>query len=146
MPRVDDLFPSRFVSAADLAKMTDPNAPFVIKSLAQEECINPRTKQKEMKWVVYFRNCQKGHRLRKSEVKDLAKTLGATTEEWVGKCVTLRAVATSTGAGVRMIAGGKTRTPGRPTPAAESAAPAPAAEPAGEGNLAFSGEIPEDGK
>lgn len=106
MPAIADLFPSRFVSAADLAKVKDAKTPFVIAKVVEEECINPRTKKPENKWIVYFRGVKKGHRLRKSEAKALGESLGATTEEWVGKTVTLFAVSTQTGAGVRMKAQG----------------------------------------
>lgn len=104
MPAIADLFPSRFISAADLAKMKDKSAPFVIKNVVPEECINPKTKKPETKYIVYFQGgAKKGHRLRKSEVQKLSVGLGATTEEWTGKTVTLRSVSTPTGAGVRMI-------------------------------------------
>jgi hypothetical protein len=104
MPAIADLFPSRFISAADIAKMKDKTTPFVIKNVVAEDCINPKTKKPEQKWIVYFQGgVKKGHRIRKTEVQKLATSLGATTEEWQGKSVTFRAVSTPTGAGVRMI-------------------------------------------
>lgn len=104
MPAIADLFPSRFISAADLGKMKDKNAPFVIKEVVPEECFNQKTKKKETKYIVYFQGgVKKGHRIRKKEVQLLSTKLGATTEEWPGKTVVLRMVSTPVGAGVRMM-------------------------------------------
>lgn len=113
MPALADLYPSRFISAADLAKVKDSGTPFVIKEVKGEMCRNPKTKKEEQVWACYFRGVGKAHRLRKSEIKSLLR-LGPTTESWVGQTVTLRSVSTPTGAGVRMI----------PVKGAESEAPA----------------------
>lgn len=102
MPHVDDIFPTRFISAGDLAKVKDKTTPFVIQKVVKEACMNPRTKKEEDRWIVYFQGVKKGHRLRKSEIKALGAALGETTEQWTGKSVTLFSVSTQTGAGVRM--------------------------------------------
>lgn len=100
--KISDCYPTRFVSAADLAKVKN-DTPFVIKELKVEECMNPRTKQKENKLVVYFRGVQKAHRLRKSESQALIAKYGDDDASWVGMSVILRVVQTKTGPGVRML-------------------------------------------
>lgn len=107
MPKVEELFPTRFLSAADIRKLKDPNTPFVIKNVQAEECIHPKTRKPSTLYVIYFQGgVKKAHRIRKSEVKKLAVHLGATTEEWGGKVVRFRLAQTTVGAGVRIIPDG----------------------------------------
>jgi hypothetical protein len=101
--KISDAFPSRYISAADLQKIKSDDRKFVIKELKFEDCINPRTKKKEAKLVVYFQGASKAHRLRKSESAALITAFGDDDKGWLGKTVTLRCVQTPTGAGVRMI-------------------------------------------
>ena len=100
--KVSDSFPGRWVGANDLAKITGP-ATFVIKELKTEEAVHPVTREKSNILVVYFQGATKGHRLRKSEHKSLVKKFGDEVSGWVGQTITLKAVSTQVGDGVRMI-------------------------------------------
>jgi len=103
MPHIQDLFQTRFISARDLEKTKAAGQTFVIKNVVKEEGYNQKTQKKEDLWIVYFNNCKKGHRIRKKELPVLHRGFGVdTTEEWVGKEVTLYAVKTQVGNGVRM--------------------------------------------
>ena len=129
MPKVEDLFSTRFISAADIRKLKDPATPFVIRSVVAEECRNQRTQKTESIYVVYFSGgVKKAHRLRKKELPTVRK-LGATTEEWIGKVVRFRIVDTSVGEGVRMMPDTGAEAPTEPAAEAE--------------DLSFDGEIPQ---
>lgn len=100
--KISESFPTKYISATDLAKVKN-DTPFVIKELKLEENMNPRTKQKESKLVVYFRGVQKAHRVRKSESQALIAKFGDDSEAWIGMSVKLCPVQTKTGPGVRMM-------------------------------------------
>jgi len=101
MPHADDLFPTRFISARDVKKIDGVKA-FTIRDVVRESGINPKTQKPDELWIVYFKEAQKGHRIRKKELKALKKGFGETTEEWIGKQAILCAVSTQVGDGVRM--------------------------------------------
>lgn len=106
MPKVDELFPTKYISAADLRKLKDPSAPFVIKSVEAEESIDPKSRKPSTIYVIYFQGgVKKAHRIRKSERATIRK-LGENTEDWIGKVVRFRLVNTKVGDGVRIIPDG----------------------------------------
>ena len=102
MPRVSELFPTRFISAGDLKRSGKDGIPLVIKGVEREEGRDPKTKKKSDMYIVYFQGATKGHRIRKSEARALERGFGATTEEWAGKEAVLYVVPTQVGEGVRM--------------------------------------------
>ena len=102
MPNINDMFPPRFISPRDVAKIKKADQTFVIREIVREEGLNPKTKKKEVLWVCYFMGTQKGHRLRKSEIRTLAAAFGEETEKWTDKEVVLYSVHSQVGDGVRM--------------------------------------------
>lgn len=121
--RVSDLFPSKFVSAADLKGRP---ATVTIERLRLEE-IGP---QRDTKPVLYFREAKKGLVANQTNCETIARIAGTDeTESWRGVRVELYPAMTEfRGQQVPCI---RVRAPGgRPAPATpprEPAAPAPAA-------------------
>jgi len=80
---IDDLFPSRYLKAADLK---GESRVVIISKIASEEV----GKAKERKTVVYFQKCTKGLILNKTNAKKIADVVGSKIiADWPGKEVIL---------------------------------------------------------
>ncbi len=87
MPNINDLFPSRWLKAADLAG----NEFDVTIQVAKLETVhNPRAKKEEQKLAVYFKGTEKGLLLNKTNANSIAMLLKSDqTEDWPGGRVRL---------------------------------------------------------
>jgi hypothetical protein len=80
---IDDLFPSRFLKAADLKGQ---RRTLTMSKITSEEI----GKEKKKEPVVYFQKCSKGLVLNKTNAKKIAEVTGSRTiDSWPGKAVVL---------------------------------------------------------
>ena len=79
---IHDIFPSRYVRAADLQGR---RVTVTIKHVAVERM----GKDGEAKPVVYFRNATKGLVLNRTNAMIIASLYGPETDAWTGKAITL---------------------------------------------------------
>lgn len=82
MPKVNEMYPSRYLKAADCE---DAELVLTIKSIEEEKIGT------DDKWVVYFRGEDKGLVLNKTNTNVIAKLYGDDTDDWIGKAITLYA-------------------------------------------------------
>ena len=81
MPSLNDMFPSKWLSAADLG---DEDLDVTIRKVSQEEITKT-----EDKWVVWYEEVEKGMVLNKTNTKTISQLLGLDTDDWYGKRITL---------------------------------------------------------
>src|SRR3990167_3481787 len=87
MTTIDDLFPSKYLRAADIA-----HEPVVtIKGVSKENMKNQEGKE-ETKPVLYFNELEKGIVLNKTNANTVKSMYGEVIEEWVGKRIQLCSV------------------------------------------------------
>jgi hypothetical protein len=81
MPKVSEMYPSRWLAAADLE-----NADHVvtITDIDSEEVAKG-----EAKWIVHFKELDKGLVLNKTNTRMIALLLGDDTDDWLGRRITL---------------------------------------------------------
>jgi hypothetical protein len=84
---IDDLFPSKYLKAADAEKNLD----LTIARVAQEGMKNKEGKD-EIKPVLYFAELEKGMVLNKTNAKTLSGLFGKEIDHWAGERVVLTAV------------------------------------------------------
>lgn len=81
MASINDMFPSKWLSAADL---DDSDMTLTIRKVSQEEITKT-----EDKWVVWFDEATKGMVLNKTNTKTISLLLGMDTDDWIGRQITL---------------------------------------------------------
>lgn len=80
MPTVNDMFPSKYLRAADC---DDGDLVLTIRG------VNPERIGQDDKWIVLFRETDKTLVLNKTNTKVITKLYGDDTDNWVGQQVTL---------------------------------------------------------
>lgn len=94
MPDINDLFPSRFLNAADL----QGRQPVVTIARVELEAMGHGAKR-ETKAVVYFAGKTKGLKLNKTLAMTIARIAGSpSTERWTGVALCLFATSAKFGA------------------------------------------------
>lgn len=86
MPRIGQMFPSRFLKASDFE---DGDATLIISDIREEAVGQGR--DSEDKWILYFEGTEKGLVLNKTNSTILAKLYGDDTDGWIGQSITLYA-------------------------------------------------------
>lgn len=82
MPRMGAMFPSKWLTAADL---NDADLTVTIRACTYEEVT-----EKDKKWVLWFEETGKGMVLNKTNSKMIVQLLlSDDTDEWVGRQITL---------------------------------------------------------
>lgn len=81
MPRLGDLFPSKWLKASDL---DEDGLAVTIKTIDVE-----KMNDGEEKAVVYFKEISKGLALNKTNAKSISKLYGDDTDDWEGKKITI---------------------------------------------------------
>ena len=84
MPKMNQMFPSPFLSAADL---NDQEMVLTVSGVAQETV--GKGDDADVKWVVYFSEADKGLVLNKTNATSITACLGDDTHEWMGRKVVL---------------------------------------------------------
>lgn len=84
MPRLNDMYPSRYLKAADFE---DGDRVLTIKGVDSERI--GQGADAETKWILYFEEEDKGLVLNKTNSGTIAKLYGDDTDDWEGKKVTL---------------------------------------------------------
>ncbi len=79
MPRLNEMYPSRWLSTKDVEEDTL----VTIKTIDEEKIGG------EDKWVLYFREIDKGLVLNQTNAKSIAKLHGEDTDDWLGKRIVL---------------------------------------------------------
>lgn len=126
MPKLSDMFPSKWLSAADL-----PDDGVVVQIIGIDQERVGQGQDAEDKWILSFKGAKKGLVLNKVNTNIIAKLYGDDTDEWEGKLIHL--YPTETEYQGKMVDCIRVRTKA-PTPkakagAAKTPAPAPAPEP-----------------
>lgn len=86
MPRVSQMIPSNFLKASDLLVDDDySELDVTITTVAQQEMPGDGTD----KWVVHFKESEKGLVLNVTNTRKLGELCGDLSEEWIGKRVRL---------------------------------------------------------
>jgi hypothetical protein len=84
MPRIGDMYPSKWLKASDCE---DEDLVVTIDRVVEEEI----GQQRDLKWVLYFQELDKGLVLNKTNTTTIAKLWGDNTDDWEGCQVTLYA-------------------------------------------------------
>lgn len=84
MPSVNEMFPSRYLKAADF---DETGTPLTIKKVTEETI--GQGKDADNKWVVHFKEKEKGLVLNKTNTTTISKLYGDDTDGWIGKMITL---------------------------------------------------------
>jgi hypothetical protein len=108
MASVAEIYPSRYLSAADLHGRA---VTVTIERAALEELRNPRTHQTERKLVVYFAKARKCMPLNKTQARALAAFAGDESDNWPGVVVVLAPTNAPNGADTINIASAPTSQP-----------------------------------
>jgi hypothetical protein len=83
--RMSDIFPSKYVKAADLNGKT---VTLTIKSLAVEDMLN-HSNEHERKPVLYFERATKGLVLNRTNAMIIVGLYGDESDEWTGKRISI---------------------------------------------------------
>lgn len=86
--KIDKMFSSKFLRAADVDEMADENTQTAVVTIDRVEMAEVGQDQQE-KPVVYFRGIDPGMVLNKTNANSIAKLLGNDTDEWSGKAIGL---------------------------------------------------------
>lgn len=89
MPRISDLFPSKYLRAADLQKPGIRLPVNVRIARVTQEELGGDDRAKEIKPVVYFHGKEKGLVVNRTNGDELAVLLGEETDDWPGRVVGL---------------------------------------------------------
>lgn len=89
MPRLSEMFPSKYLKAADF----DERGSVLTIASIREEMIG-HGREAEPKWVMYFREVEKGLVLNKVNTTTIGRLYGDNSDTWRGKVVTLYAAET----------------------------------------------------
>jgi hypothetical protein len=82
MPRMSEMFPSKWLSAGDLGE-SDHNVTIT-------DCTLEKVGQDEQKWVLWFREMEKGMVLNVTRSRIIGQLLMSDdTDDWIGKQVTI---------------------------------------------------------
>lgn len=84
MTKISDMYPSRWLKASDCE---DEDLAVTIDRIVEEEIGQAR----DLKWVVYFKELDKGLVLNKTNTTTIAKLWGDDTDDWEGCQITLYA-------------------------------------------------------
>lgn len=101
--KVNDMFPSRFLTGEDLAGKT---CQVTIAQVKAEQMRDPQSRETVTKWVLYFSESKSGRGLvlNKTLAGQIAKALTADdTEAWTGKKIAIYPEAVNVG-GVARVA------------------------------------------
>jgi hypothetical protein len=83
--RISDIFPSKYVKAADLQGRT---VTLTIKELRVEEMLN-HSNEKERKPVLHFERATKGLVLNRTNAMIIAALYGDESDDWTGKRISI---------------------------------------------------------
>lgn len=87
MPKVSDMFPSKYLKAENL---NGQPWTLTIERVELVDVFNPRTNTKQSQWVVYFQGAQKGLILNKTNALALAEICGMDdSDHWLRHRVTI---------------------------------------------------------
>jgi hypothetical protein len=86
MPKTSEMYPSRFLKASDFE---DGDRALTIADIRSERV--GQGAQADDKWVLFFKEEEKGLVLNKTNTTIIAKLYGDDTDDWFGKPVTLYA-------------------------------------------------------
>lgn len=130
MPKVSDMIVSKFLRKEDF----DEDRIMTIKSVKLEDMPGDDGSQK---WVLYFREDQKGMALNVTTIRVLEKAFGDDSDLWIGKKVKVY-VDPNVSFGGRVVGGLRLMPPKNASAGAKPPAPPQQTEPAGE----FDDDIP----
>ncbi len=87
MPKVSQVFPSRFLSGDEIMSA---QVPVVIKKVESEVVKNFKTNKEEQVYVIYFEGKERGVRLGKTRANEVKDITGLDDmDDWKGQKVTL---------------------------------------------------------
>lgn len=85
MPRVSEMFPSKFLKAADL----QGQAHVLVMDRLEYSNLAPENQPEDMKWVLFFQGKDRGLVLNVTNTKRLGEIHGEDTDDWSGKEIVL---------------------------------------------------------
>jgi len=110
----EEMFPTRYARGEDLGGKAYA---VTIERITQEEMTNPRTKQTEKKFVIYFVGSRRGFVIGKEFAESIARALNEyNAEKWFGQRVIIYPHQTKLGTGVRARAIGTNHAEPTPPP------------------------------
>lgn len=86
MPEINDLFPSKWLVAADLEGKP---CVLTIKKIEIETMKGRDGKADEIKPIVFFEEAEKGMVCNKTNATTISKLYGTNTDDWIGERITL---------------------------------------------------------
>lgn len=84
MPKISDMYPSKWLRSADCE---DGDLVLTIADIKQEKI--GQGSQADDKWVLSFEEEEKGLVLNKTNTNTIARLYGDDTDDWIGKQITL---------------------------------------------------------
>lgn len=84
MPKMNAMFPSKFLAAADLEEQ---ERTYTVSGIDTE--IVGQGDESESKWVLYFTEADKGLVLNKTNASSISNALGDDTDYWIGRQIVL---------------------------------------------------------
>ena len=98
MPPMNEMFPSKYLSAGDL---DDDGNVVTIEQVEEVTIKNRDTQRDEKKWLVTFREFDKGLILNVTNGKSISKIHGGESDDWIGEKIILYPTTTSFGGETR---------------------------------------------
>ena len=127
---VNEMFPSRYISGADLNGKVWTLA---IREVMAEPMFDARAKKRVDKYVIYFERAHKGVILNRTMAEQIAAALGADeVTQWTGKKISLYAETVTAFGGQHVVVRFRKATNGVSEPPAAMKQPQPEAEEAEE--------------
>jgi hypothetical protein len=116
--RMSDIFPSKYVKAADLQGRT---VTLTIKELRVEEMLN-HGNEKERKPVLYFERATKGLVLNRTNAMAIVTLYGDESDDWVGQRISIYPTRVKAFGAMQDAIRVKEEIPAQPKPVATAAA------------------------
>lgn len=127
MPNINEMFPSRYVTAADIG---DSKPIFTCASVYSEMGENFRTKDPEEQWYMQIQGKEKVVRLNPTSARAIAETYGPETDAWAGQKMQMFTTMQNIGGELKQVLYVKAAPKQLPQVPQQQAPPAPAPAPA----------------
>lgn len=121
MPKLNDMIPSKYLKKSDVT-----TEPVLTISRIEQTNVAQDGKPKEMKWVIYFNEVQKGMVANGTNLKAIARAYGDESDGWIGKRIRLWNDENVTDLKGQLVGGIRVKTPKSAVPPQPAPPPAPA--------------------
>jgi len=100
MPDINDMFPNKYLTALDIG---DGKPVVTCANIIMEMGENYRTKEPEEQWFLQMKGTEKVCKLNATSSREIAKTYGTNTDNWIGQKLQLFTVDMSIGGEIKVV-------------------------------------------